>query len=74
MTRAPIHPGETLREDLDALGVSAAELGRRIEVPVNHIAEIRNGPVRRHWRPGAAPGAILRDVGRALAQPPEALP
>ena len=33
--RDPIHPGETLREDLDALGMSAAELARRIEVPVN---------------------------------------
>ena len=26
MMREPIHPGETLREDLDALGMSAAEL------------------------------------------------
>ncbi|MDE0149437.1 MAG: HigA family addiction module antidote protein [Rhodospirillaceae bacterium] len=43
MTRDPIHPGETLREDLDALGMSAAELARRIEVPVNRITEILNG-------------------------------
>ena len=42
MTRDPIHPGETLREDLDALGMSAAELARRIEVPVNRITEILN--------------------------------
>ena len=41
--RAPIHPGETLREDLDALEMSAAELARRIEVPVNRITEILNG-------------------------------
>ena len=41
--RDPIHPGETLREDLDALGMSAAELARRIEVPVNRITEILNG-------------------------------
>ena len=40
--REPIHPGETLREDLDALGMSAAELARRIEVPVNRITEILN--------------------------------
>ncbi|MDE0627789.1 MAG: HigA family addiction module antitoxin [Bryobacterales bacterium] len=40
--RDPIHPGETLREDLDALGMSAAELARRIEVPVNRITEILN--------------------------------
>ena len=43
MTRDPIHPGETLREDLEALGMSAAELARQIEVPVNRITEILNG-------------------------------
>lgn len=41
--REPIHPGETLREDLDALGMSAAELARRIEVPENRVTEILNG-------------------------------
>ena len=43
MTRSPIHPGETLREDLDALGMSAVELARRIEVPANRIAGILDG-------------------------------
>lgn len=43
MTRTAIHPGETLREDLDALGMSAAELARRIAVPVNRITQILNG-------------------------------
>ncbi|MCY3840401.1 MAG: HigA family addiction module antitoxin [Gammaproteobacteria bacterium] len=43
MARDPIHPGETLREDLDALGMSAAELARRLEVPVNRITQILNG-------------------------------
>ena len=43
MSREAIHPGETLREDLDALGMSAAELARQIEVPVNRITEILNG-------------------------------
>lgn len=41
--REPIHPGETLREGLDELGMSAAELARQIEVPVNRITEILNG-------------------------------
>ena len=41
--RDPIHPGETLREDLTALGIGAAELARRIEVPVNRVTEILNG-------------------------------
>ena len=43
MARAPIHPGETLREDLDALGMSAAELARRIDVPADRIARILDG-------------------------------
>ena len=43
MTRDPIHPGETLRDDLEELGMSSAELARQIEVPVNRITEILNG-------------------------------
>lgn len=41
--RDPIHPGEALRDDLDALGMTAAELARRIEVPVNRVTGILNG-------------------------------
>ncbi len=41
--RDPIHPGETLKEDLDNLDMSAAELARRINVPVNRITEILKG-------------------------------
>jgi antitoxin HigA-1 len=43
MARTPIHPGETLRDDLDALGMSAAELARQLAVPVNRITQILNG-------------------------------
>lgn len=43
MARTPIHPGETLREDLEALGMSAAELSRQLAVPVNRITQILNG-------------------------------
>jgi len=43
MTRDPIHPGETLSEDLEEIGMSAAELARRIEAPVNRITEILDG-------------------------------
>jgi len=43
MARAAIHPGEQLGEELKALGMSAAELARQIEVPTNRITEIRNG-------------------------------
>ena len=40
--RDPIHPGETLHEDLEALDMSATELARRIEAPANRITEILN--------------------------------
>ena len=64
MTREPIHPGETLREDLEALGMSAAELARRIEVPVNRITEILNG--RR-----AVTGDTALRLGRFFGTPGE---
>ena len=73
MMRDPIHPGETLREDLDALGMSAAELARRIEVPSQPHHRNPQWPAGRHRRHGAASWALLRDVGGVLAQPPEAL-
>jgi antitoxin HigA-1 len=43
MPRAPIHPGRHLAEQLDALGMSAAELARRIKVPTNRVTQILNG-------------------------------
>ena len=43
VVRAAIHPGEQLGEELKALGISAGELGRQIEVPTNRITEILNG-------------------------------
>ena len=42
MARTPIHPDEHLAEELKELGISAAELARQIEVPVNRITEIIN--------------------------------
>ena len=43
MTRSAIHPGEYLAEQLKALGMSAAELGRQLRVPTNRITGILNG-------------------------------
>jgi addiction module HigA family antidote len=42
MTRIPIHPGEHLAEELEALTMSAAELARQLRVPTNRITEILN--------------------------------
>jgi addiction module HigA family antidote len=43
MPRTPIHPGELLAEELRELGITAAELSRQIDVPVNRITGIIHG-------------------------------
>ena len=43
MARLAIHPGETLAEQLDELGMSPADLARTIRVPPNRISQILNG-------------------------------
>src|ERR1700686_1850728 len=43
MAVAAIHPGEHLSEELQTLGMSAAELGRKLDVPTNRITQIMNG-------------------------------
>ena len=39
----PVHPGEILRDELDALGLSANALSKALGVPVNRITAILNG-------------------------------
>jgi addiction module HigA family antidote len=43
MAVTAIHPGEHLSEELQTLGMSAAELGRKLDVPTNRITQIING-------------------------------
>ena len=43
MGRSAIHPGEHLAEQLEELGMSAAELARQLKVPTNRITAILNG-------------------------------
>jgi len=43
MAVTAIHPGEHLAEELEVLGMSAAELARQLSVPTNRITEILNG-------------------------------
>lgn len=43
MTRTAMHPGEHLAEQLAALGMSAAELSRKVKVPTNRVTQILNG-------------------------------
>jgi addiction module HigA family antidote len=42
MAVTAIHPGEHLAEELTALGMSAAELARKLDVPTNRITGILN--------------------------------
>jgi antitoxin HigA-1 len=46
MARTPIHPGEHLAEELREIGISAAELARQIEVPVNRVTGFISGQLR----------------------------
>jgi addiction module HigA family antidote len=64
MGRRPIHPGEHLAEELKELGMSAAELARQIDVPVNHMTAILNG------ERGVTAGAALR-LGHWFGTAPE---
>src|SRR6516164_11863126 len=43
MALTAIHPGEHLAEELKELGMSAAELARKLDVPTNRITSILNG-------------------------------
>jgi addiction module HigA family antidote len=43
MVITAIHPGEHLAEELEALGMSAAELARQLKVPTNRVTGILNG-------------------------------
>lgn len=43
MARTPIHPGEHLAEQLEALNLTAATLARQVAVPANRITEILHG-------------------------------
>src|SRR5271157_2601991 len=42
-TVTAIHPGEHLAEELKELGISAAELARKLDVPTNRVTGILNG-------------------------------
>ena len=43
MAVTAIHPGEHFAEELKELGMSAAELARKLDVPTNRVTAILNG-------------------------------
>jgi len=38
-----VHPGEILKEELEALGITPTEFARQIDVPANRISQIITG-------------------------------
>ena len=40
--KAPIHPGEILADELECLGINAAQLAKKIGVPNNRVYQIIN--------------------------------
>lgn len=43
MTRPAIHPGEILKDELEFLEFSAADLARALDVPANRVSQILAG-------------------------------
>ena len=67
MALTAIHPGEHLAEELKDLGMSAAELARKLDVPTNRITGILNPQACRNGRHCLASGPFLRHERRILA-------
>lgn len=43
MLKHAVHPGEVLKDELAALGITPTELARQIRVPANRMSQIING-------------------------------
>ena len=71
--KRPVHPGEILRDELDALGLSANALSKALDVPVNRITAILEWPAGRDGQHGIAPSALFWDNAAGLAEPAEDL-
>ena len=80
MALTAIHPGEHLAEELKELGMSAAELARKLDVPTNRVTGILNGQraitgdtaLRLAHFFGAKPDDLARRYGYRPGNPDEA--
>jgi len=68
-----IHPGEHLAEEVKELGMSAAELAPRLEVPTNRVTEILNGRRAITGDTALRLAHFFETDRRILAQPPKPL-
>lgn len=64
MKRIPAHPGEILKDELEARGLSANRLSLDLGVPSGRIVEILNG------KRGITPDTALR-LGRYFGNSPQ---
>ena len=60
----PVHPGEILRDEIEAAGVSEGELARALDVPLNRVSLILEG------RQGISADTALR-LARYFGTTPE---
>ena len=66
----PVHPGEILRDELQALGVSANALSKALAVPVNRVTAILHGQRGVNPRDTAAcPKALTESPWAHAARP-----
>jgi len=68
MGRSAIHPGEHLAEQLEDLGMSAAELARQLGVPTNRIKAILHGQRAITGDTALRLGKLLREQPAVLAE------
>ena len=73
MTQTPIHPGEHLKEEMSELGMSAAELARKLDGPTNRITAILKRAAGNHGRYSPPPRPFLRHERGILAEPSKPL-
>ena len=66
----PVHPGETLHDELDELGMSASTFAEVLAVPTDLVTAILRGERGIHCRHGATLVALSRHDTAAMAEPP----
>jgi hypothetical protein len=71
MARSAIHPGEHLAEELEELGMSAAELARRLKGPYESRHWHSERPSRDYRRHGSTPRTFFGNERRVLAESSE---
>ena len=62
MSRTPIHPGEILKEELDVICISVAEMARQLRVPEKPYFRGNSRSAQYHGRYSFAIGPLVRYI------------